>query len=138
MNKKYAEQSARVRELTTALDSDNVSLKAKRQALKELKSLVPELTGSIDKQTGAVDYNREAVDKYVKPLRTEIEAEVLRGKIKEAISKQLNLIQDIEDKKNESLLGKSNRELRKWSSELLELELKAQAAAGKWRNTRSS
>lgn len=129
MNKKYAEQSARVRELTTALDSDNVSLKAKRQALKELKSLVPELTGSIDKQTGAVDYNREAVDKYVKSLRTEIEAEVLRGKIKEAISKQLNLIQDIEDKKNESLLGKSNRELRKWSSELLELELKAQAAA---------
>lgn len=130
MNVKYAEQSARVRELTAALESENVSLKAKRQALAELKKLVPEVTGSIDKQTGAVDYNREAVDKYVQTLRTEIEAEVLRGKMKEAVSKQLNLIQEIEDKKNESLLGKSNRELRKWASELLELELKAQAAAG--------
>ncbi len=130
MNVKYAEQSARVRELTAALESENVSLKAKRQALKELKSLVPEVTGSIDKQTGAVDYNREAVEKYVQTLRTEIEAEVLRGKMKEAVAKHLNLIQEIEDKKNENLLGKSNRELRKWSSELLELELKAQAAAG--------
>jgi len=130
MNQKYAEQSARVRELAAALESGNVSLKAKRQALKELKSLVPELTGSIDKQTGAVNYNREAVEKYVQTLRTEIEAEVLRGKMKEAVAKHLTLIQDIEDKKNESLLGKSNRELRKWSSELLELELKAKAAAG--------
>ena len=130
MNQKYAEQSARVRELAAALESENVSLKAKRQALKELKSLVPELTGSIDKQTGAVNFNREAVEKYVQTLRTEIEAEVLRGKMKEAVAKHLNLIQDIEEKKSENLQGKSNRERRKWASELLELELKARAAAG--------
>lgn len=123
VNTKFAEQSARVNELTSALKSSNTSYKAKAQALDELKKLVPEVTGSIDKQTGAVTYNKDAVDKYVKSLRTEIEAEVLRGKMKEAVTKQLTLMQDLEEKKNESLLGKNNRQLRKWAQEVTQLEI---------------
>lgn len=116
-NEKIVEQTQKVSELVAVLESSNASYKVKVEALKQLQEIIPDLNGKIDEQTGAVDLNREAIEKYIASIKLEIEAEILRGKMKDAVTKQMGLAAQLQEKQAEGTAGKSMFAINRWIKE---------------------
>ena len=66
--KSFAEQKAKVDQLTAAVNNNNLSLEYRRKALKELQAIVPGYHASLTDEGKLINDNRDAINDYLTAL----------------------------------------------------------------------
>ena len=85
---KYAEQRAKVQTLVETVNSEVLSLGARRKALEELKKIVPDYHADLTDEGTLINNNREALDTYLASLEKQIQLEAVMDKLKELYRKK--------------------------------------------------
>lgn len=87
----YAKQAATVIRLSKAVENNNLSLDARREALNKLKEIVPGYNASLSEEGTLINNNKAALDAYLTSLKNSIRLKVNQDKIEELVKRQLPL-----------------------------------------------
>ena len=91
----YAKQAATVIRLSKAVENNNLSLDARREALNKLKEIVPGYNASLSEEGTLINNNKAALDAYLTSLKNSIRLKVNQDKIEELVKQQIPLEDEI-------------------------------------------
>lgn len=86
--KSYAEEEAKIRELTAIIEDNNISLTLRNEKLEELKSIVPGYHASLTEEGVLINNNTEAITEYLKAKEMEIRLDAILEKKRELMAKR--------------------------------------------------
>ena len=86
--KSYAEEEAKIRELTTIIEDNNISLQLRNEKLEELKSIVPGYHASLTTEGELINNNTQAITEYLKAKEMEIRLDAILEKKRELMAKR--------------------------------------------------
>ena len=90
-NKSTSETKNRINTLTKIINDHNRSLKDRQDALHALKKIVPDYHANLTKEGKLINNNTEAIQNHIKELDKMALAEAIYGKLKDALSKQVDI-----------------------------------------------
>ncbi len=79
---RYAEQRGKVQELVETVNSEVLSLDARRRALAELKKIVPGYHADLTEEGTLINNNKEVLDDYLISLERQIQLEAVMERLK--------------------------------------------------------
>ena len=86
--KSYAAEEAKIKELTSIIEDNNISLTLRNEKLEELKSIVPGYHASLTEEGVLINNNTEAITEYLKAKEMEIRLEAILEKKRELMAKR--------------------------------------------------
>lgn len=131
--KSFAEQKAKIDQLTAAVNNNNLSLEYRRKALKELQAIVPGYHASLTDEGKLINDNRDAINNYLtaldRKLKMQAYEEMLQEQYRKKAQAELDKDKAIEERDaivipgkkydaagNEQISFSRNRALRKRAS----------------------
>ena len=131
--KSFAEQKAKIDQLTAAVNNNNLSLEYRRKALKELQAIVPGYHASLTDEGKLINNNRDAINDYLtaldRKLKMQAYEEMLAEQYRKKAQAELDKDKAIEERDaivipgkkydaagNEQISFSRNRALRKRAS----------------------
>ena len=86
--KSYAKKEAKIRELTSIIEDNNISLTLRNKKLEELKSIVPGYHASLTTEGELINHNTEAITEYLKAKEMEIRLDAILEKKRQLMAKR--------------------------------------------------
>ena len=86
--KSFAEQKAKVDQLTAAVNNNNLSLEYRRKALKELQAIVPGYHASLTDEGKLINDNRDAINDYLTALDRKLKMQAYEEMLQEQYRKK--------------------------------------------------
>lgn len=86
--KSYAAEEAKIKELTSIIEDNNISLQLRKEKLEELQSIVPGYHASLTEEGVLINNNTEAITEYLKAKEMEIRLDAILEKKRELMAKR--------------------------------------------------
>ena len=86
--KSYAAEEAKIKELTSIIEDNNISLQLRKEKLEELQSIVPGYHASLTEEGVLINNNTEAITAYLKAKEMEIRLDAILEKKRELMAKR--------------------------------------------------
>ena len=86
--KTFAGEEAKIRELTSIIEDNNISLELRKEKLEELQSIVPAYHASLTTEGELINNNTEAITEYLRAKEMEIRLDAILEKKRELMAKR--------------------------------------------------